>query len=881
MIFAITLLSLYRLHGQSPITLSGVISDSTNSGLEQATIRLSSNKDTLRLLSGTNGHFSALLPNAPAEWDILVSMQGYRSYRSHIRIQPNIKPFSLPPILLHPEYQTLATVIVHRQQPLTIKTDTLEYHASAYALRDGSMLGDLLKRLPGIRLGPDSSVNVMGKKISKILVDGKKYFGGDIQNALSNLPYDIIDKIEVIDDYGDLARLTGVKTGQPEKVINIVLRQDRRFGQFGNIAGGPGTIDQYAATGIINFLDGDRKTGVAGAATNDNPLGKAHTESLALNYSDSWGSKWSTTSDAAISANNHSSQNSLTQSSYFTNGNSNSTQNTTAQGTNTHQILNNEWLYIPNADNKLRINTSLSNQSEIQSSQSTLLCNQSDSGSVKMISSSTQNKLTIPGVTAESKFYFAHASPYSGQSLDLGLNIKYTFAAQKGNNSTQSLVNADSLTTQTDQIYRLNNVANTWDIKVNWNYYLPLGAKSSLYNRCSFDQTITQNNKSWQQPRGNVPDWVVVDSLSNNYTFKTLLQEINNGYIYHAAKIQFNAGINLSPSNLNGISPGKENKISLHYLNLFPIASLDYFPSKSQRLSISYSTSINFPSLQQIEPVTDITNPQYPITGNPYLKPASTQSFNFGYNFNSIRPTNYYGFGIGVGYDRIEDQIVPNIVHSKDSGIVIQQTYFVNINGNYDLKADWHLDMPALLENQIKISVWGDIKESHNISLADYIPFVTNTSYSAEYLNIQYLVPDLLEANLFATYTYSLTRTPGNSDQPIQTTSFIWGMRNRHFILKTWVLQYEFKEIFTGAEGQSFSLGPTLLNIHLKRSFLRKKQLTCILSGTNLLNANAALAQIVTANPTIVTQSRSTLVGRSFFLALQWNFERFSHPLIR
>lgn len=880
-IFFIGVLSFSQIRAQSAITIRGIVQDSSGVFLFKATIQLLNGTDTVRTLSKQDGQFIASVSNRSGQWTILVTMKGYQAYHSHFRMPDSTKSFTLPPIILQTEYQELAPVIVRQEQPLTIKVDTLDYHAGAYAMREGAMLADLLKKLPGVRLNIDSSVTVMGKNISKVLVDGKEFFGGDIQNAIRNLPYDIIDKVEIIDDYGDQARLTGVKTGEPTKVMNIVLRQDRRNGQFGSLEGGPGTQGQYTAIAVDNAFAGDRKFAVVGGLTDANPFGEERVRTLRLNYSDIWSPAWSGSGEGGLFGSNHLLQNSMVQNSYFTGGNIDLVQNNLSQGNKQQQQLSYEWLYAPRPNTKLRINTSFTNQYSREDDQINLSSTESDSGFQKSTQSVTTNQSTTRNIAAESRLYFEQAYPHSGQRFSGEADIKYSQTAQSGNSITQSQIIANSVPSQSLQQYRSNNGNSVWDIATNLHYYYPLGPKSFWESDYGLHQTINHSNLDWMQPDSTGKNWQTVDSLSDDYIFRTLVQDFRAGYTRHGDKTDMDLGVIAEPGSLTGGSPGKSGTLSYHYFNLSPIVSFSYSLSRAQKIRLGYSTAITFPSLQEIQPVTNLSDPQYPVTGNPDLRPAVSRSINLNFDQNSLQPTSYHGFGLGIGYTTIENQAIPNIVHPKDTGTIIQQTYYTNINGNYSLKLDWRFDLPPFLQNNIKISGWGSLSENHGISMADHAPFTTNTLNATQNLGLQYTLPDRLEADFYLMFNQSITQYSSSTNPNLSASSLILGLNNRHYFLKDWTLRYEFMQTFTSGISAKLNTGPTILNIHLERSFLRKKQLSCSLSGINLLNTNAGLTQTVTPNPTTITQNHANFIGRNVLFSIQWKFERFKHTLIR
>ncbi len=143
-----------------------------------------------------------------------------------------------PRITPHQDAQ-IASALAGRAAGVAVKLkeDTTEYKASAYPVHANALTEELLKKLPGINVDSNGNVTAEGKQVKKVRINGKDFFGGDVAQATKNLPADVISKIQVIDDYGDQANLTGVKSGEPNKILNIttkkdsaLLAQNRRFG---------------------------------------------------------------------------------------------------------------------------------------------------------------------------------------------------------------------------------------------------------------------------------------------------------------------------------------------------------------------------------------------------------------------------------------------------------------------------------------------------------------------------------------------------------------------------------------------------------------------------------------------------------------------------
>src|SRR5690606_33025948 len=106
--------------------------------------------------------------------------------------------------------------------------------------------------LDGVEVDKDGNVTAQGEQVTRVRINGKDFFGGDVQTATKNLPADVIDKIQIIDDYGDQANLTGNKTGDPERILNIEIAPSKNKGDFGQFRVGGGTEERFQTTAMYN-----------------------------------------------------------------------------------------------------------------------------------------------------------------------------------------------------------------------------------------------------------------------------------------------------------------------------------------------------------------------------------------------------------------------------------------------------------------------------------------------------------------------------------------------------------------------------------------------------------------------------------------------------
>ncbi|MEO8406432.1 MAG: carboxypeptidase-like regulatory domain-containing protein, partial [Chitinophagaceae bacterium] len=231
------------------IIVSGKVIDSSGTAMEGASVKLRHDKDSTGVITGKNGLFSLQLTSDKA-LTLQVSSIGYVTIvKTYKHLTPKINAGN---IRMAQDARLMEEVVVTSVNPITVKEDTIEYKASAYKVRDGAPVEDVIKKLPGITVDKDGAITAQGKAVARVRVNGKDFFGGDVQTATQNLPADIIDNIQIIDDYGDMANLTGIKSGEPEKIININVRKDRNRGKFGNATIAAGNEGRYAAGLVAN-----------------------------------------------------------------------------------------------------------------------------------------------------------------------------------------------------------------------------------------------------------------------------------------------------------------------------------------------------------------------------------------------------------------------------------------------------------------------------------------------------------------------------------------------------------------------------------------------------------------------------------------------------
>ena len=258
-------------------TLTGTLLDSANNKttLNYATVSIYKNSDTVLTaykLSDDKGVFRFSNLEVGITYRLVVSAWRYGTLRKEVKITD--ANMNLGNLLLAEKGSNLnEVVILSERPPIIVRKDTIEFNAESFKTLPTAVVEDLLKKLPGVAIAADGSIQVNGKAVSKILVDGKEFFGGDQQMATKNLPANIIDKIQVNDDQEAKRRDPDLLAGNTPQVINLKLKKAIKKGAFGKLYAGGGPNERYEVGGIMNFFRDTTQVSVLAYSNNINKPG--------------------------------------------------------------------------------------------------------------------------------------------------------------------------------------------------------------------------------------------------------------------------------------------------------------------------------------------------------------------------------------------------------------------------------------------------------------------------------------------------------------------------------------------------------------------------------------------------------------------------------
>ncbi len=637
----------------------------------------------------------------PGNYNLVITMVGYVDY--HQNIIMDSKNIILKTIHLQENSRLLGEVEVKgTAAQMVVKGDTLEYNATAFKTNQNAVVEDLLKRLPGVEVGTDGSITVNGQQIKKIRVDGKKFFGDDVEMATKNIPADMIEKVQVLEQKSDMAQLTGFEDNDTEQIINLTTKPNRKRGTFGNITGGAG-LDlnndaRYDANSFINIMDGDSQTAITAGGNNTNTTrsgrgragmgspsgGITQTQNFGVNHNSPLNSNLKIGGDASF---NHSTNESITETnkeSYLLGSKYTDHSNSTSNPENYSANLRLEAEWKPDTLNTILF-------------QPTIGYNRSFSNSSNSYSYLTGADTTTVGNSSTTG---------NGTSLDANLNIIFShkFASKKGRTLTTNL--QTEVVQSNSESYNLSDKTTTGVLtSINqytknhsdqYNFSLRMSYVEPLWNEKNLLETAIaakMTNSTAEKDQYNK------DPLSNNYTSKDSTYSNNFSNHFYSETVEMNfrhveklwnflLGAKAEPSQTISNTTYGDGSVrdipALHVVNFSPTARFQYNFKKKKFMRIDYRGQTSQPSISQMQPVKNNSNLMNEIVGNPNLNPSFSHNFRVMYSaFNSEVFSSFNAF---LNVQATKDALVTNSLYDE-TGKQYSQTVNAgstpyNINGN-------------------------------------------------------------------------------------------------------------------------------------------------------------------------------------------------------
>ncbi|WP_299160391.1 carboxypeptidase-like regulatory domain-containing protein [uncultured Tenacibaculum sp.] len=700
------------------ITLKGVVKDSIGKPLEMANV-IAINKVTKKLdsygFTDAKGNYKLNLKKSSL-YSIKVSYIGMKT--SDVSIQT--KEVNLSKNISLKGDDTLEEVNITYKMPVTVKGDTIVYDADSFKNGTEKKLGDVLKKLPGVEVNDDGEIEVEGKTVKKVMVEGKDFFDGDSKIATKNIPANAIDKVEVLKNHSEVGQMSSVTDNEDNVVINIKLKEGKKNFWFGEITAGLGVgmnDSRYVAhpklfyyspkyslniiTDVNNigdvpftmrdyfkFTGGFRGLGGAGNGTNfdvgsndisfltlkNNRAKEIESRFGALNFSYSPKKTWDISGFAIYSGNDTEMEETTTRE-YVNRGvdvnnlpagtppiiDTEETQDLTNQKSDLG-LFKLSSSYKPNANNQLDydIFTKVSSQNQIQSTISSRTYLNANNEVVPIHQVSEQNPFSI---NQNLNYYYTlndkNIFAFEGQHLWQNEDPFYNAELEKLSFANLIGLNITANPFNVGQNKKIKT--NKFDAKLD--YYYVINSKSNLNITLGTTLSTQQFNSDIFEIIGGNKTRITNPTSVNDvdFTFNDLYAGFH--YKFITGIFTFTQGVNVH----NYVS--KNTQLSLQTKNSFtkflPDASVKISLKKSETLRLRYSMETNFTDVNQLAEGYVLNNYNSLYKGNRDLENALYHNINLNYfSFNMFNYTNVYG----------------SINYSKRKNVIKSNTEFLGVN---------------------------------------------------------------------------------------------------------------------------------------------------------------------------------------------------------
>ncbi|WP_343306136.1 TonB-dependent receptor [Chitinophaga niabensis] len=904
---------------QQKSTLRGTVADSTNKELlEMASVSVQDPKDSSLITYTLTDKKGAFVLNGLPENKAVRLLISYTGYRTYSRILPADRATDLGQVFLPLATRDLNTVVIEGDRPpVAIRADTIEFNAAAFKTRPNAVVEDLLKKLPGVDIDEEGGITVNGKKVSRILVDGREFFANDPKLATKNLPSNIIDKVQVMDTKTKQEAKMGVQKDGEDRTINLTLKADKKKGLFGRISAGYGTDERFEASGMVNYFNGPKQISFLGSSNNLNKIGFSQGEmmsvaerkgggtsvmvsnggievngisfggggegirtasTLGYNYNDRWNDKANVNNSYFF--NNTNSRNYSISNRQRLIDNYNIYGIRDGYGRNTNHRMNFSVDIELDSVTQLSIRPSFdyTRQSANNNGDETTR----DENNALVNTNKTTNRSLSDRYNFQNNIDFTRQLKKKGRSI--GLNFSNTYNTQEGNAYVVSdrdfyvneLVDSTANTNQ-----RTISDSKNENYRVQLSFNEPLSAVWRLNVSYAWNYNLSKSNRRTYNYDEGAKDYTELDSLFTN-RFRTLntSQQPQLSFIYSSKDKKWNAtlGGTVYLNVLDNHSYTDNTTLRQYQTNLSPNSRISYRLKNNGNLSLNYNGYMQQPSIDQLQPVRDNANTLNIRVGNPDLKPSFSQNIRFG--FDRFSPT---GFGIfsGIGIMPVLNRISTATRILSGGG---QETKAINVDGTYSINANLNISKNKKAKDyqwRINGGFFGNGSKNINFSTlgnakGDTVLRANSTmNWSlSPMLNFSYSYKELLDVTMMYRPSFNAVKysvTPPNSQNSYYThranvgATLYWPYN--------FSLENDVNYTYNSRTSPGFRKGVVLWNMGLAYDFFKNKSAQLKLSAYDLLRQNTSVRRM--QSDYYIDDYQTNIVEQYFMLTFSYNISKF------
>ena len=874
------------------VSVSGTVQNATDkSSLIGATVVIT-DKTNATPITGTTtdleGKFR--LEIAPGQYSLKVQYLGFTTLSKAIEVKDTA--LNLGTILLQEEATALGEVqIIGRIPPGEQKGDTAQFNADAFKTAPDASAQDLVQKMPGVMV-QDGQLQVQGEAVQQILIDGKPFFGTDVNAALQNLPANVIANIQVFEKKSDKAELSGFDDGETIKTINIVTKPNRKVGRFGKTSAGYGTNDRYLLGASVNFFSDDRRVTVTGLSNNVNTLnfsadpnnsgdqptnGIISTKAIGLNYSETWGKKIEVSGSYFL--NNRRNINSTERYRDFISLTDSGKVYTETNRSTNIDANHNAWL---------RLDYKINDRNRILFTPSIYVQHYDFESYLKgdMINdlsplSQTTNNSHGNNVNADynNNILYSHRFTKPGRSITFRWSNSYHV-----DDAISYRVAENIAYRETDSTTNLNQYTNLDRTGVNWetevSYAEPIGKNGQIELEYEIGNRANDSDKRTYDYADQAENYSLLNvPLSNTFNNDYLTQEAEAGYKYNNDKLRFQVEASYQQASLQNhqVFPESSN-LNRQFTSILPFARFEYKFSSSRNVQFQYRANTNAPSVGQLQDVIDYSNTLQVRRGNQNLNQSYRNWARLRYQAHN--PETNQSFYASVSGSREQDYITNSTLNIVQDTLLNGQIPLnegaqlirpVNLNGYWDIRSYFSYGKPVnFISSNVNLN--GSINHTNRPGLVDN---ELNQSTSSNFRlglslssNISENIDFTVSTNSGYTIVKNTLRPAANNNYFVQTTR----LRYHHIFWKGMVYRTDLNH---QAYGGLSPVGTNFLlwNMSLGKKIFSNQRGEINLNVYDLLKQNNSIWRNI--SDAYVEDVQTNVLQRYFMLSFTYNIRYF------
>lgn len=871
---------------QNNITVSGSFVDKANDeALIGVSVELLNAKDSVaisRTITNIDGNFS-MTDLSKGNYILRASYVSYDIFEKPVSLSENQTRYNAGKLSMEQNSILMEAAIVDGKRPeIIVKNDTIEYDAQSYKVTENAVIEDLLKKLPGVEVASDGKITVNGQTINKFLVNGKEFFSDDPLVASKNLPAEMVEKLQVINQRSEMARMTGFDDGDEEMVINITVREGMKQGTMGNalVGAGADVINdndlRYQGAAFLNHMrNNDRYTLIIGRNNNNNmgaaDLGANQFGGMRMRRGSGGGVTEST--NFMFGMNKELSETASLNGDIRYNGSDqlseSKVEETTLSSTTISQLnkkhsINNyisdnvsanfrfEWkpdtmntlIFRPN----VRYNQSNSKERGLYDDVYNY-----DTNDVIFLSNS-EGTTKGKGISFGGNLDYSHKFDKPGRVLSFNLRYNYNDSYSYENSYWfKETPNSEEYKNQ-----RMENDDNSNNYQASVSWVEPLGRNNFLQATYRIAYADSKGINSTYDFEEEDLWWKLEEDLeasinreeSRSTKRNSLEQRIGLNFKAVREKYNFTVGFNIDPSKSENLTyEPSANQIPLQLVrypydermanilgdtlisevkqnvtNFSPMLNFNYIFGQRSNLRVEYEGNTNQPSANQLKDFIDKSNPTNWTQGNPNLKPSYRNRFRSRFSKYVQDTQLMYNLSLDGNYT-IND--ITSVTRIYDDGIRL--TTYENVDGNWDTQFRGMFSIP-LRNKKFTVNSFSSASYAEGKSYTypgddrsqDQVPNKKKEFTASERAGINYR-SDLFDVGLNANIRYSDVTYSARPDNNQTTVSYGGGASTTWYLPHNFTIETDINLTKRTGYAEGYNTSEAIWNAAITKQLFNKK----------------------------------------------------------